>query len=160
MKKETIKRLVSFATILGFYICICYIYILFKGIFFDVTGEEKAQIREVLMDYEYYNLDEEDLNLISDLDINIKRYEDGSYLVSKDGYTLLYDAANDTYPARDYPPLEYQLKSNLKYFIFGIFIILALWITFIIGKYINVNSDWFDNLDFDEDDENIDEDDN
>ena len=105
-----------------------------QGMFTDISGEEKAEIRQILIDYEYSNLDEEDLNLISDLDIHIKEYTDGSYLVSKDGHTLLYASADDTYPIHDYPSIIYQLKSNFEYLVVGILIILGMVCGFIIGK--------------------------
>ena len=134
MRKRTRLRIGS---ILMAVITIIVLYSLvasFQGMFTDFSGEEKAEIRQMLINCEYYCLDEEDMNLMSDLDIHIERYTDGSYLVSKDGHTLLYASADDTYPIHDYPSIIYQLKSNFEYLVVGILIILGMVCGFIIGK--------------------------
>ncbi len=134
MRKRTRLRIGS---ILMAVITIIVLYSLvasFQGMFTDFSGEEKAEIRQMLINCEYYCLDEEDMNLMSDLDIHIERYTDGSYLVSKDGHTLLYDSVDDTYPNHDYPSISYQLESNFKYLIIGSLILLAGWIGFKLGR--------------------------
>ena len=134
MRKETKERIVTICGTVLVFISIYFMIAMIQGMFTDISGEEKAEIRQLLIDYEYSNLDEEDLNLISDLDIHIKEYTDGSYLVSKDGHTLLYASADDTYPIHDYPSIIYQLKSNIEYLVVGILIILGMVCGFIIGK--------------------------
>ena len=134
MKKETRERIVTICGAGIVFISICFMIAIIQGMVTDISGEEKAEIRQLLIDYEYCNLDEEDLNIISDLDIYIKEYTDGSYLVSKDGHTLLYASADDTYPIHDYPSIMYQLKINFKYLVVGILIILGMVFGFIIGK--------------------------
>lgn len=134
MREETKERIVTICGTVLVFIIAYFMIAMIQGMFTDISGEEKAEIRQILIDYEYSNLDEEDLNLISDLDIHIKEYTDGSYLVSKDGHTLLYASADDTYPIHDYPSIIYQLKSNFEYLVVGILIILGMVCGFIIGK--------------------------
>lgn len=148
MKKETIERIVMISIAVLVFVGIYFMIAAIQGMFTDVSGEEKAEIRQLLIDYEYSNLDEEDLNIISDLDIHIKEYTDGSYLVLKDGHTLLYASADDTYPNHDYPSIMYQLKSNFEYLVGGILIILGILCGFIIGKK-DCNED-FDEEDYGE----------
>lgn len=135
MREETKERIVTICGTVLVFIIAYFMIATIPGMFiYNISGEEKAEIRQLLIDYEYCNLDEEDLNLISDLDIHIKEYTDGSYLVSKDGHTLLYASADDTYPIHDYPSIIYQLKSNFEYLVVGILIILGMVCGFIIGK--------------------------
>ena len=146
MRKETRLRI---GNILMVVITIIVLYSLvasFQGMFTDFSGEEKAEIRQMLINYEYYCLDEKDMNLMSDLDIHIERYTDGSYLVSKDGHTLLYDSVDDTYPDHDYPSISYQMKSNLKYLIIVILILSAGWIGFKLGREC-----YYEDFDYEED---------
>ena len=134
MMKRTRSRIGSIFMMVFLIIVFYFLVAIFQGMFTDFSGEEKAEIRQMLINYEYYNFDEEDLNLMSDLDIHIEKYTDGSYLVSKDGHTLLYDSVDDTYPDHNYPLISYQLKSNFKYLIIGILILLAGWIGFELGR--------------------------
>ena len=134
MREETKERIVTICGTVLVFIIAYFMIAMIQGMFTDISGEEKAEIRQILIDYEYSNLDEEDLKLISDLDFHIKEYTDGSYLVSKDGHTLLYASADDTYPIHDYPSIIYQLKSNFEYLVVGILIILGMVCGFIIGK--------------------------
>ena len=134
MMKRTRSRIGSIFMMVFLIIVFYFLVAIFQGMFTDFSGEEKAEIRQMLINYEYYNFDEEDLNLMSDLDIHIEKYTDGSYLVSKDGHTLLYDSVDDTYPNHDYPSISYQLKSNFKYLIIGSLILLAGWIGFELGR--------------------------
>lgn len=134
MRKRTRLRIGSILMAVFAVITVYFLVAIFQGVFTDFSGEEKAEIRQMLINYEYYCLDEEDMNLMSDLDIHIERYTDGSYLVSKDGHTLLYDSVDDTYPNHDYPSISYQLESNFKYLIIGSLILLAGWIGFKLGR--------------------------
>lgn len=135
MREETKERIVTICGTVLVFISIYFMIAIIPGTFiYNISGEEKAEIRQLLIDYEYRNIDEEDLNLISDLDIHIKEYTDGSYLVSKEGHTLLYASANDTYPNHDYPTIIYQLKANFEYLVVIILIILGMVCGFIIGK--------------------------
>ena len=152
MRKRTRLRIGSILMAVFAVITVYFLVAIFQGVFTDFSGEEKAEIRQMLINYEYYCLDEEDMNLMSDLDIHIERYTDGSYLVSKDGHTLLYDSVDDTYPDHDYPSISYQMKSNLKYLIIVILILSAGWIGFKLGRE--------DYKYFDEDDEEYEEDEN
>ena len=135
MREETKERIVTICGTVLVFISIYFMIAIIPGTFiYNISGEEKAEIRQLLIDYEYRNIDEEDLNLISDLDIHIKEYTDGSYLVSKEGHTLLYASANDTYPNHDYPTIIYQFKTNFEYLVVIILIILGMVCGFIIGK--------------------------
>lgn len=100
----------------------------------EFSEEEKVQIRQVLFDYEWNIIDEEDMNIISDLDIHIEQYN-GSYVVSRRGYSLIYQSSEDQNPTQDKPTIFYSIKEIIK--VGGGYILLGLCLGGLISNYIN-----------------------
>ena len=97
------------------------------------SEEEKVQIQQIISNYELNIISEDCINIISDLGIHINQYN-GSYVISRRGYSLIYQSSEDQNPTQDEPTIFYSIKEIIK--VGGGYILLGLCLGGLISNYI------------------------